>query len=197
MATAKDNTAQTMTKKDFILQQPKEMRAKEVVEKAAAQGFELREKHVHVVRSAVKTKPKGKSSKRTAKRAKSPAPKAKGRVKNKAPNPRAAKGVSKSELIRKLPPDLSAREVVAKAAAQGIEMTDKYVYVIRSAAKARKSKAAKSTPKSKASVATRKAIVSQPGDDKLQALLRQAIADCGLVRSREILAEVESAFAGG
>jgi len=195
MASAKKSKAEGVTKKDFILQQGNDLPAKEVVENAAAQGIELTEKHVHVVRSAAKSKPKGKGKgKRAAKQAKQPA-KAKKGAKGRTAKPKG-EGVSKSDFIRSLPADLPAKEVVEKAAAQGIKITDKYVYVIRSAAKtAKAAKLAKAAPKT-SGVKGRKAAAREGGADALEAALRKAIAGAGLVRSREILKEVESAFDG-
>ena len=49
--------------------------------------------------------------------------------------PRAKRKVNKSAFVRGLP-DIPALEVVKKAAAQGITLSDKYVYNIRAKAKA-------------------------------------------------------------
>jgi hypothetical protein len=108
---------------------------------------------------------------------------------------------SKSEFIRSLPKDMPAKEVVEKAAEKGIKFTEKYVYVIRSAAKAKSGapKAAKAAAPARKGRANAKAAApraSRGDDKKLEAMLRQAIADCGLVRSREIFDEVAAAFEG-
>jgi hypothetical protein len=50
--------------------------------------------------------------------------------------PKGKRTVNKSAFVRGLP-DLKASEVVAKAKAQGIVLSDKYVYNIRAKAKAR------------------------------------------------------------
>lgn len=46
-----------------------------------------------------------------------------------------SKTQNKSAFVRNLPGDMSAKDVVAKAKAQGITLTENYVYTIRSAAK--------------------------------------------------------------
>jgi len=46
-----------------------------------------------------------------------------------------SKTPNKSAFVRNLPGDMSAKDVVAKAKAQGITLTENYVYTIRSAAK--------------------------------------------------------------
>ena len=50
--------------------------------------------------------------------------------------PRGKRTVNKSAFVRDMP-NVPAGEVVAKAKAQGIELTDKYVYNIRAKTKAR------------------------------------------------------------
>lgn len=46
-----------------------------------------------------------------------------------------SKTTNKSAFVRSLPADMSAKDVVAKAKAQNITLTENYVYTIRSAAK--------------------------------------------------------------
>lgn len=89
---------------------------------------------------------------------------------------------NKSEFVRKQG-DTPAREVVAAARKAGIKLTERYVYVIRSADKAR---------------ARRKGIVKTTGRGRRtggdERELRQAIAEIGLARSREIFQDVERAL---
>ena len=49
-----------------------------------------------------------------------------------------SKSPNKSAFVRSLPEDLSAKEVVSKAKAAGMVLTENYVYTIRSAAKNKK-----------------------------------------------------------
>lgn len=97
--------------------------------------------------------------------------------------------ISKTEFVRTLP-NASAQEIVAAAAKKGIKLSDRYVYVIRSKDKAGEAKRA--TKKATARRAPRSA-----ASTGLDAQLRQAIAQLGLVRAREIFSEVERAFSHG
>jgi hypothetical protein len=51
-------------------------------------------------------------------------------------SPTGKRTVNKSAFVRQQPAGMSAREVVARGAAQGITLSDKYVYNIRAKAKA-------------------------------------------------------------
>lgn len=51
-------------------------------------------------------------------------------------SPTGKRTVNKSAFVRSQPTSMSAREVVQKGAAQGITLSDKYVYNIRAKAKA-------------------------------------------------------------
>jgi hypothetical protein len=51
-----------------------------------------------------------------------------------------SKTTNKSAFVRSLPGDMSAKDVVSKAKAQGITLTENYVYTIRSAAKTKAKK---------------------------------------------------------
>jgi hypothetical protein len=50
--------------------------------------------------------------------------------------PKTKKPQSKTAFVLSLPPTLSAKEVLAKGKAAGLKLSEKYVYVIRSKAKA-------------------------------------------------------------
>jgi hypothetical protein len=54
--------------------------------------------------------------------------------------PKTSKSPNKSAFVRGLPGDMSAKDVVAKAKAAGITLTENYVYTIRSAAKNKSTK---------------------------------------------------------
>jgi hypothetical protein len=54
--------------------------------------------------------------------------------------PKTKKAPSKTAFVLSLAKDMPASEVVAKAKAAGLELTDRYVYVIRSKAKGRAGK---------------------------------------------------------
>ena len=89
--------------------------------------------------------------------------------------------LTKSDFVRGLG-KIPAKEVVALAAQKGMTLTERYVYVIRSADK-RKGDHVRARPGGRARAGSS------------DAALRQAIAELGLSRAREIIAEVEAAFA--
>lgn len=99
--------------------------------------------------------------------------------------------ISKTEFVRTMP-KAPAAEVVAAAAKKGIKLSDRYVYVIRSKDKAGKGKrsARKAAPRR---AVARRSVARSTG---LDGQLRQAIAQLGLVRAKEIFGEVERAFSG-
>jgi hypothetical protein len=92
---------------------------------------------------------------------------------------------AKSEFVRSLDRAMPAAQVVALAAARGMKMSPGFVYNIRSVANG---KARHAAPDSR---------VRSSGPPRHEALLRAAIAQLGIQRARQILAEVEATFAGG
>lgn len=90
--------------------------------------------------------------------------------------------VNKSEFVRQMPPGTPAKDVVAAAKKQGIKLTERYVYVIRSSDKA-KAKRGKGPGR----------VAGRRGGDA-ETALRSAIAELGLSRARQVMAEVERAF---
>lgn len=93
--------------------------------------------------------------------------------------------ISKSDFVRSMA-NTPAQAVVAAAKKKGLKISDRYVYAVRS-----KDKSGAKKPTRKG--AQRAVRQSSAG---LDAQLRQAIAQLGLVRSREIFSEVERAFSG-
>jgi hypothetical protein len=90
-------------------------------------------------------------------------------------------------------PKLSAQEVVAAAKEQGIPLTAGHVYNIRSQARRRNAEGKPS--RAGASTLPRRKPGRPPAAPKdLEAQLRNAIAQVGLARAREVLEEVERAF---
>ena len=98
---------------------------------------------------------------------------------------------AKSEFVRSLDRAIPAAQVVALAERRGLKLTTGLVYNIRSAANA-------SLRAGRARLAAKPAYKwrSASTDDNAEAVLRAAIAQIGLSRARQILAEVEEAFAG-
>jgi hypothetical protein len=100
------------------------------------------------------------------------------------PRPKKAK-MNKSDFVRSMG-KTPAKEVVAAAAKQGMKLTDRYVYVIRSADKA-KGRVGGSAGRGRGAKATGSGAETE---------LRRAIAELGLGRARQVLREVEAAFGG-
>lgn len=90
---------------------------------------------------------------------------------------------AKSEFVRSLDRSIPAAEVVGLAAAQGMKMSAGFVYNIRSLANGKQR--AHATPK-----------LERRSASGHEEVLRVAIAQLGIQRARQILAEVEATFAG-
>jgi hypothetical protein len=91
---------------------------------------------------------------------------------------------NKSEFVRSQG-DAKASDVVAAAKKKGITLTERYVYVIRSADKAK--------ARGNGLVVGRGRGRGRASGDA-EARLRHAIAELGLAAARRVLQEVESAF---
>ena len=102
---------------------------------------------------------------------------------------KTAKFGAKSAFVRGLPRDTPAKEVVAQAKKKGLTITENYVYTIRSNSGPQVKKG-KPGPKP-----GRKAAASS-GMTKAEAMLRDAIADLGLVKATEILESVKATIKG-
>lgn len=95
---------------------------------------------------------------------------------------------AKSEFVRSLESSIPAAEVVALAEKRGLKLTTALVYNIRSA-----SNAGARNGRSRSGLR----LAAQPRlDGNVEAQLRAAIAQVGLSRALQILAEVEATFAG-
>ena len=97
--------------------------------------------------------------------------------------------ISKAAFVRSIAPSTPAKEVVAKAKAQGITLTDAYVYNVRATWRATKTaptKPALRQPKS--STAKRGPVtVRLSGARGVEDLLRAVAAELGLVRAIDVL----------
>lgn len=91
---------------------------------------------------------------------------------------------SKSGFVRGLPKDMPAKEVVSKAKAEGMTLSVAQVYNIRSTAKLKK----------RAGVTKRAPVAAPRAAGGAEAQLRKLIAEVGLSRAREVMAEVSAAF---
>jgi len=96
---------------------------------------------------------------------------------------------AKAEFVRAASKDIPAKDLVAAAQKKGIELTENYVYTIRSST----SKAARAKPGPKPG---RKAGVAPSVMSPAEIQLRDAIADLGLVKAAEILSSVKATIKG-
>jgi hypothetical protein len=167
-------------KADFIRRHPN-LSAKEVVEAAAKQGLVIRTPQVYKLRSAAAGKTKKRAPRRSRKAAKGRKPAA-----STAKSTTAT--MSKSEFIRTRPPGMTARQVVEAAAAQGMALTEHFVYNIRSTAK---KKAGKS--KLTAAVAAQASARGTGRAGRAQeSTFRRLILALGLDRAKKLVSEVEA-----
>jgi hypothetical protein len=110
----------------------------------------------------------------------------------------SAKKITKTAFVLGLPRDMSASDVVKKAEASGMLLTEKYVYVIRSSHRGGSKKRGPGRPAKSARRGRRpaKRATQNRSADGLEQRLRSNIAQLGLDRARQILDEVAAAFAG-
>lgn len=104
---------------------------------------------------------------------------------------------SKTAFILGLPANMPAKDAVAKAAAAGMKVTEKYVYNIRSMNRGKAKRGPGRPPRSAAPRAAKRGR-GRPraaGGD-LESQLRGAIAELGLARARAVFEEVSAAFGG-
>jgi hypothetical protein len=154
----------TPNKSAFIRSQPASLSAAQVVAKAKAEGIKIAPVLVYKVRGRAK--------------AKKPAPVA-------ARTVAKAGGKSKAAFVRGHA-DLSAKEVVAKAKAEGIKLTEGYVYNVRTYDKKAGKQGAATRTRTQGAPAARSIA---PGSST-ESLLRAVAAEIGLGRAIEML-EVE------
>jgi hypothetical protein len=163
----------TLSKSDFIRQQPASMPANEVVAKAKAVGLKFAPQLVYKVRGRAKTK-KSTPKKTSAMVATAPMTSA-----TKPPK-------SKSAFIRNLPSSTPAKEVVEQAKAAGIKLNVGYVYNVRGAAKkaAKQKRGAAKSP----AVGTPTNGGGARRSANVENLLKAVAAEIGLGPATEILA---------
>jgi hypothetical protein len=172
MPKAKTPKKATLSKSDFIRQQPSYLSAAELVSKAKAAGINFTPVLVYKVRGRAKAK------RSAAKKASA--------IVTTAPNAAATKPAkSKSAFIRSLPSSTPAKEVVKQAKALGMKLTESYVYNVRGAAK-KTAKAKRADAKSPA-VRVANGGASR-GSTSAENLLKAVAAEIGLGPAIEILA---------
>ena len=103
----------------------------------------------------------------------------------------ADKKMTKAGFVKSQPAGLSAKEVVGKAKAAGMSLTDKYVYTVRSAAKAKSSKAGRAKGSKNKPPAVK---APKNGSTGVEDLLRAAASEIGLSRAISILSDQQNAL---
>lgn len=180
---AKKKTAKPYgNKTKFVMSLPRDLPAKQVVEKAKAQGIIISEAHVYKIRSTNKgklapAKTPGKAS-------------AKGSAKANG----KATGSSKRDFVLSFPPTTPASEILRKAKESGIGLSKAYLYTIRNAAGAKPAGRGRGASASRA--AARAAVAASPrqsrSDLTLESQFIDAALDLGLSRATEILDRVRA-----
>jgi hypothetical protein len=148
----------------------------EVIAKAKASGITVGRSLVYMVRGRSNEKAKKRVSKKTS-----------------AAAPVVSKPISKSDFVRSLPAS-PAKDVVAKAKAEGISLSENHVHAVRAKdnVKAKGRRVAKKTLKtavSKPAVATNgRGLSATTAKSSAEDLLKAVAAELGLARAVEILA---------
>jgi hypothetical protein len=155
MAANKTPKKPTLSKSDFIRQQPSSLSAAEVVAKAKTAGLTFASVLVYKVRGRTKTK------KPTTKMASAMVTTAPTATSTKPPKNKAA-------FVRGLAVSTPAKEVVKQAKAAGINLNVGYVYTVRQTAK--KKRAAGKSPKVSTAVNGGGSRVSTSAENLLKAL---------------------------
>jgi hypothetical protein len=99
--------------------------------------------------------------------------------------------MSKADFVRSQPGDMPAKEVVAKAKAAGLSVSDNYVYTLRYEAKKRAGKTPGKPKGSKRTASVKSTNVSSNG---VEDLLRAAASEIGLSRAISILQEQQNSL---
>jgi hypothetical protein len=97
--------------------------------------------------------------------------------------------MSKTDFVKSQPADMPAKDVVAKAKAAGMTLSENYVYTIRSAAKTKPGK--RRRPKGSANTPTG-AMAAKVAASGVEDLLRAAASEIGLSRAIAILQEQQA-----
>jgi hypothetical protein len=134
--------AKTPSKSEFVMSFPASVPPNDVAVKAAEAGLALTLKAVNAIRNLAKAnlaKTAGRVAAPTRRSGRPP-----GSKKDKAA---PGEATNKSAFVRSLPESMPLREVVAKAKAQGIKLSEGHVSAIRSLARAKLKWAAAGAPK--------------------------------------------------
>jgi hypothetical protein len=190
---AKKKTAKPYgNKTKFVMGLPRDLPAKQVVEKAKQQGIVISEAHVYKIRST--NKGKGAPSKSSASKATPAAPKGA----KSAGRGNSSSGSSKRDFVLSFPPTTPASEILRKAKDSGIGLSKAYLYTIRNAAGAKPAgrgrqaaAPSRSAARAAASSAAGRSAASR-SSGSLESQFIDAALDLGLSRASEILDRVRS-----
>lgn len=192
--TTSASDAKSVSKSDFIRTQPATMSAAQVVEKAKAEGIDLRAGLVYEVRridkarKTVPSKPSVPTAKKTASKSSSAVPP------NRGGDAKARPTTSKAAFVR-AHASLTPKEIVEKAKGENIKLDVGYVYNVRSSNRANQ-RSARRAPERRAAPAR------EPGGatSRVEALLKAVAAEVGLGRAIELLqterAKISAAIGG-
>lgn len=97
---------------------------------------------------------------------------------------------NKSEFVRSLPAEMSAKDVVAKAREEGLALTEAYVHTIRSAAKRKEGKGGGRAPRATAAAEPRSS--SSRSNTGAEAQLMALVIEHGLPQVQEILKRIDA-----
>jgi hypothetical protein len=180
MAAKKKTTKPYGNKTKFVLGLPRELTAKQVVEKAKQQGITITEAHVYKIRSTAKAKPAGKPAGKVGRPAAKSADKSAG----------DAGGLSKRDFVLSFGPETPASEILKKAKDAGLGLSKAYLYTIRSSAGATQKRG---RPAAAASAGGR----GRGAASSLEAQFIDAAIDLGLSKAGDLLDRLRSRLKEG
>jgi hypothetical protein len=181
---AKKKTAKPYgNKTSFVMNLPRDLPAKQVVEQAKKAGLVISEAHVYKIRSTNKTK--GPSS---------------GKGAGRGPKPPVSNGSSarggaseKRDFVLSFSPSTPASEILRKAKESGIGLSKAYLYTIRASAGAKPTGRGASKAQAPAKSGAKR---GGAGASSLESQFVTAALDLGLARAAELLDRVRSRLKG-
>jgi hypothetical protein len=181
MAAKKKTTKPYGNKTKFVLGLPREMSAKQVVEKAKQQGITITEAHVYKIRSTAKNKP-GTAKASRGRPAKAAAAQPAG----------GESGLSKREFVLSFGPDTPASDILKQAKDAGIGLSKAYLYTIRSSAGSSVKRGRSAAAGAPASSARVRSTVSD-----LETQFVDAAIDMGLAKASDLLERLRARLKQG
>jgi len=175
MAAKKKTTKPYGNKTKFVMGLPRDLSAKQVVEKAKQQGITITEAHVYKIRSTAKSKPAGKTAGKPGRPPKSARS--------------GSDGLSKRDFVLSFGPETPASEILKKAKEQGLGLSKAYLYTIRSSSGSAGKRGAAGA---RAAGARMRASVSS-----LEGQFIDAAIDMGLAKAGELLERLRARLKEG